>query len=419
MVLKEFKFNENLENKLKTREKYINLKELLGSSKYKDKIIKDLSFSENEKELKVIGSHELIEKVLEFEKSMKKEDFNLELKDTCFKSFCQPNEEKKEKISEFEMEILIDEETNKKLKGESYYVVKKDYNELLEIKSLYDGCSNKETKYEDKILTELKNSYLKTYKRNKEILGSLKNKKRKYRFITVNGRKYIRAIRGENYKDYNNLVALYFGLYVFDKIARENKQTFKIERVNYTDSKFKISLSRKDDIKKEIEDVFLGIDLYNNELGEGSVILAISYYLRNGDKKINLNPNTDNNISHKILSIPHTVNIEKAIERVTDGIKDMKEFEEELLEISEKIRNNKLTEQFINSIINPILKAKRLENSTKDKVEKMTQTIKLTLELASFLGKLNDLDIEFEEQEYINYLCYKALKGWNIKPENK
>lgn len=419
MVLKEFKFNENLENKLKTKEKCIDLKELVSNSKYKDEIIKNLNFPGNEKELKIIGSHELIEKVLEFEKSMKKEDFTLELKDTCFKYFCQPNEEKKEKISEFEMEILIDKEKNKKLKGESYYAVKKDYNELLEIKSLYDACNSKEKSYEDNILKELRDSYLETYKRNKKILGSLENKKRKYRLITVNDKKYIRAIRGKNYKDYNNLVALYFGLYIFDKIARENNQTFKIEQVNYTDSKFKISLSRKDDKKKEIEDVFLGIDLYNNELGEGSVVLAISYYLRTGDKKINLNPNADNNITHRILSIPHIITIEKVIKQVNNGIKDIKNFEKELLEISEKIKNNEITEQFITNLVDSISKSKKLEKSTKDKVKKIIQTIKVVVKVASFLGKLNDLDIEFEEQEYINHLCYKALKDWNVKPENR
>lgn len=413
MALKELKLSKKLESISNTRATWVDLNKLLAKTVYKDKILEVLEAPTSNNELNVIGSHDLVEKALEFEKSVIKDDVVLTLEDTNFKNFCSPTEDQGEKISEFEMEIPG--KSDKNLEVESLYTVKADYNDLLEIKSLYDACSHHNTSYTSDVMAKLRDSYLTTYSRNKEILGSLEEKKKKYRLIKFNGKTYVRALVGQNYKDYNNLVALYLGLYTFDSIARENNQNFEVEHINYTDSEFKISFSRTKASEKDVEDVFLGIDLYNNELGKGSIILAISYYLKHNGQMIHLNPSDEHKIEHRVLSIPHKINVETALDKVTSGVKDMKEFEDNLIEISTKIKNNKLTDQFVDNIISKLVseRSKKVTESSKAKIKKLRESISMTIGIANFFGKLNDLDIEFEEKEYVNYLCYKALKDWN------
>lgn len=416
MNLKEIKMNTNNGYIFKEKITFDKLQNLLFQTEYKDEILNKLEPHINTSELEVVGSQELLEKVLDFEKSIIKEDFILKLEDTNFKFFCPPKENIDEKISEFEIEIPTN--SDKKIIAESSYVVKADYNNLLEIKSLYDACSNKQTSYSDEILRELKTSYFSTYNKNKEILGSLKDKKKMYRIIKCNNKVYIRAIVGTKYKDYNNLIALYFGLYALNSIAKYNHQHFEVQNVKYTDSEFKISFSRLKTKNKKVEDIFLGIDLYNNELGKGSIILAISYYLKYEGKMIQLNPNENiHKIEHRILSIPHKVKIDTAIDKILTGIKDMDRFEEELIEISNTIKNNPLTEQLVNNIVEKLTNnyTKKIEQNSKTKIKKLRENINMTIGIAGFFGELNDLNMEFSEKEYVSHICYKLLKNWNRK----
>lgn len=408
------------------------IKTLLENSEYQEKLSEIIS---DDLKLEIRGSRKLISEIIFFESELIKKDIVLSLKDVEFKGIldnslaeeegnddelneneeeCTEERSKDNSIKELELKLLLGE---KELVAESCYTVKAQYPELLELKSFYDACAKKKNKYENQgtTLEELRTSFFSTYSRNRDILGTKKNK---YRIIEVEGKKYIRTIVGERYRDYNNLIATYISLYTLDRVARKNNELYTVESFSIKDSEIKVTFSGvKRKLIEGFGEISLDINLYNNELGKGSLILNVNYCIKSNGKVIRLNnESSSGEIKNRIFTISHSSKIETLLEKIEKGIKDTQEYEDELYELVGKIKDAKVTETFINKLLDEILnpKLQKLTKKTKEQVKKIEQTLKTTKDVLTLFGKINDLDMEFGEREYMSSIYYRILKQWKI-----
>lgn len=392
------------------------VKDLLNGNEYEKEIKEQIKFHSDTYFFNIRGSQELVSELLKFESELTKTDVIVPLKDTEFKNFEREEGGKSEKTKEFILELPIGK---KREEFKSHYSIKSEYPELLEIKSLYDACAKSSPDYDQETMVKLESSYMDTYSRNKSILGLLAEKIKKYRLIEIEDKKYVRAIVSPKYCNYTNRISVYFGLYVIDKLALQNKEIFKIEKAILTDSSIKVLFSGiKSRYIDGVGEVSLGIELYNNELGKGSFSLGVNYCIEINGKTIYLNPNKDlEEVSNKILNIPHNSSIGNAIRKVEKGVEDIQKYDEELMTLVKKIKENSLTEHFLATLFQGMLSSnlQKISEKTKEEIKNLKKSVSLALSIADVFGKLSEIEMEFGEKEYVQYICYKTLNEWNNK----
>lgn len=418
MYLEKVYVTNDATNNLKGYANEEDIKNLLNpSNEIEEYLLNELDFGERFLKSSIEGSKELIDSIISFERKFEKKDFLLPLKATNYLGISDEIKNYNEKIKEVKLNLMLNEVNN--ISVESFYTVKSDYMKLLELKSFYDGIASENLEYDDETLGKLESSFLRAFLDNHVILGELPSKLRKYRTIDYGGKKYIRALVSDKYKDYNNKIAVFIALYALENASLKNNEKYKVHKIFLTDSFIKVSFSRERNSAKsktELEKGFLGINLKNNELGAGKVSLSVSYYIKFKGRLIHLNPQREEySVKEELLSIVHTNTKEKLVEKVLFGTQNLENFEVEFEELNKKIRENQITEAFILKVLNELSsnKVKKIEKNTRTELLRVKENISKIIDLADFYGKLDEINMDFEEKEYVDYIFYKAIKNWN------
>lgn len=383
------------------------LSKLIEKSEFEKEIKESLDFNLENEEILIKGSKDLLDKFMKFENSFHKTDLIEKLLNTNFISF-DINNTKKIK------------ECNLKIGGSKVgtsYSTKHDYINLVHLKSFYDACASSEVIYDDEIKEKLEENFLEIYLKNKKLLGNLPSKNKLYRLISLEDRPglYLRAICSKSYKNYNNKVIVFLAFYMLNKFAKETSQELQIERLYMTDSKIKLILRTLNPkiLENNIGKVYPTFEIHNSELGDGAFIISQSYIFNFQGENIYLNINEDSKkIKNKCLTAFHSSSIEKLITQVNSGILESQNYEKDLINLTTKLYKKNVSESFLIDVIESIVSSTKsiITLTTKEQIKKLETTINTSIKIIELLKRIDSIQMEFEEKEYINYLFYKVLK---------
>lgn len=388
------------------------LMNLIKMNNFEKDIIDFINVDKNEM-LVIKGTKELFSRLVNFENNFNKIDILEQLINTDFISFSLNDTNK---IKECNLKIGNHTVT-------TTYGTKYDYINLVHLKSFYDICADKENPYDDDIKIQLEDFFMETYIKNKKLLGLIPTKKKLYRLISIKNNPsfqlFLRAICSKDYKNYDNKLTIFMALYVLNKFAIETNQNLKIEKVFMTDSKIKLVIRSLEPkiLENEIGKVYPTYEVYNNELGEGSFIISQSYIFNFKDQDIYLNINEDSkNIKNQCLNISHSSKIETLLEKINIGIIESKNYEKILMELATKLYSKTISEHFLSGVIESILNSNKsiIQSSTKEKIKNLETIIDTSKKIIELLKAIDEIKMEYEEKEYINYLFFKILNKLKI-----
>lgn len=377
--------------------------QLIKGSKY-EKEFSQLSMDN----IRIPGSSELIDLFMEFEDEFVKEDYDYKLNETNFIDLIKENKFNSNHLESYlTFDNLFDQSY-----VETIYNSKSKYIQLFHIYDLYKACSDvaKKTKYNDEIQSELLEIFKKTYIKNKEILGDLH--KKRYRILEHDEKYYLRTIVSNLYFDIDNKASLFISLYLLKKI-----NGVKFIKGYVTDSKIYLVFDGCNPKKIDgIGTISSSLIVTNSELGDHSLTVSIKFKIEKDKKVVYLTPiNENKEFKYNNLKITHQ---SKQIDDVMNTIKtasfDFEKSQADFIELVEKIKDNDLTEKFLENIISKILdkRVKTISDSTRKNVSKIQDKLILIKDLISFFDKINSLEMEFDEKTYLEGIYYQTLKKW-------
>lgn len=396
MIIDPLKMDINSDGTVISRE----LKELLKNSEFEEEILNEFNLIDSEV-LKIKGLDVLLKEFLNYENNLIKTNEFFKLSETDFLNFDDNGNNIKECF------ISVNKnDTIKTLK--TSYSSKFEYIDQVHLKSLYIACAE-DSNYSDKDLFKLRENFFEIYKNNKVLLGEYHSGKYQMLQPKTENTIYLRGIRSREFKDYTNKLALFFSAYFFKLL---NKQV-QIKRIELTDSSMKLILSEVEATEiKKIGKVYKSYEIRNNEIGKGSFIISKIYLFNFKGKDIFINPNNSHEVKFSSVNCTHRLNLNTILNKIKLGLQNSEKYETELKTLVTELYTKKISEQFLTNLTNKIYQSKTLRSHETEhqQIKGVLEDLNTSLSLLEALGKLNDINIEYNLKEYVIYLFYSIMK---------
>lgn len=255
--------------------------------------------------------------------------------------------------------------------------------------------------YEDLIRENLSKLFLK--------LGSVE---KQYRFIIKNKEIYLRGLTSNQYRNYNNNIALFISLLYLNKFAIENQTTFLVTHARMSDSAIKIILEQQNAIKVPgVGKVYFGIVISNSEIKDSAFSLEIRYRLideEDSTKSFSAIPVLRNSI----FNIYHNTGLAKLGEKVGDT-SSLKNAQDMMLALIKGIKDIKtISDDTIFTLFRRITNNhQHFRSETRKNMQELydKDIINNTLNLIQTFDKVSSITSDYDEKVMLERIYHELI----------
>lgn len=242
-----------------------------------------------------------------------------------------------------------------------------------------------------------------------ELFEKLKETERQYRLIKKDESLFLRAITSTRYKNYDNHIAIYLVLLMFNKYTKDSGKVFNIVKADLSDSEILVNFEYENPIVLEdFGKVYLGAVLSNSEIREKKFTLELRYRIESSKNEVSFGAIPP--LKDSLFSIQHSAStgiLEERLGNIRDFDKKYNDMIEGILSVGKvkKFNDDNLFKLF-KKITSSNLSA-GAKNKFQDIYDK--NVVNNTLTIIEVFNKTSEITSDLEERMYLERIYHQMI----------